>query len=376
MQRGQASLEYVAVVAVVTVALALGAAVAGAEAVPRAVAAQVERAFCLVSGGDCLGDRGPRACTIRAGTRTKERRGKAFVVRLADGRVVLTEERSDGTVAVTVADHGEAMVSKKVPGAARGMVGARLSAGRTWVVPDAAAARRLVERLDRDRRPVGEVGRFLRAGHEGDADERFVRFGARGEVAGGLRALGLHGEGLAQITGGVRVERVSGRRTLELLGDGEVGGALSASLAGVTGKGRREVAIEVTLDGDRPLELTVRNVLDVHGTVRVGPGRATGGNRLEADVRLDLTEPHAAGLMRALLEDPSAPRAVVLGRYLLEHGRIDVRLYATDAKTKRDRRLFGALETIEATHDARLLEAYGRDPGMGWTRRLDCVGMA
>lgn len=373
MQRGQASLEYVAVVAVVTVALALGAAVTGAEAVPRAVAAQVERAFCLVSGGDCLGDRGPRACTVRARTGARERRLKAIVVRLADGRLVLTEERSDGTVAVTVGDHGEAMVSVSVPGAARGMAGARLSAGRTWVVPDSASARRVVDRQNRDRLPVGEVGRYLLDRDDGDDHERFVRFGPRGEAAGGLRALGLHGEALAQIAAGVRIERASGRRTLELRGDGAVGGALSAPLVGLTGEGRREVAIEVMLDGDRPVELTVRNVLDVHGTVRVGPGHAKGGNRLEADVRLDLTQPHAGALVRELLEHPTVPRAVVIGRYLLEHGRIDIRLYSTTNATKRRGRV---VETVESTQDSRLIEAYGRDPGMAWTRRLDCVGVA
>ena len=375
MQRGQASLEYVAVVAVVAVVLAVGAAVAGADAIPRAVAADVHRAFCLVAGGDCM-DGAPRPCTTGTRSQAQEKRLKAILARLADGRTVLTEERSDGTVAVTVTDTVEALGGPRITKAVTGKLGARLSAGRRWVVADAAAARRLVDGLDR--LSVGEAGRgAVRFLVGGSGDERFLRFGTRGEASGALNALGLRGEALAGLTAGARVS--ADRRTLELAGDGGISGAFAAPFGAVAGTGVREVAVELTFDRDRrPVELLVRGHADVRGTVRVGQARATGGDRLEAEARLDLTEPRARALADAFLDRPTPARAAALGRHLAGAARIDVRLYATThaERSGGPTKLGVGYETFTATDTATLVEAYGREPGLGWSRRLDCLGPA
>ena len=38
--------------------------------------------------------------------------------------------------------------------------------------------------------------------------------------------------------------------------------------------------------------------------------------------------------------------------------------------------LKGGYEVIEVLRTGRLVAAAGREPGMGWARRIDCVGVA
>jgi len=379
MERGQASLEYVAVAGLVALVLAVGAAVSDASAIPRALASHVHRALCLVSGGDCLGPGGPRPCVVRARERASERRVKAWLARLGDGRAVLVEERSDGTAAVTVTDMGEAVGGPRLPKLLSARLGARLSAGRRWVVPDAEAARTLVAGLERDRLPGIDLGRelvgFLRGGGEG---ERFVRFGTRGEAAATLPRLGL-GRVDAGLAEGLRVDGRSGRRTIELRSEGAAFAQLRTPLAGVTGHAARELAVEAELTREgEPLSLTLRLTGDVHGAIK---GRGSGGGRVEADVRLDLTDPRARSLATAFFDrardgDAEAlDAAAALGRHLSRHARIDVRRYATTHGERRDGRLLGTVETVEASETAVLVDAAGYEPGIGWSPRFDC-GMA
>jgi hypothetical protein len=374
MERGQASLEYVAVIAVVVLVLAAGAAVAGAGAVPKAVAAQVHRAYCLVAGGDCLGDEGPRPCTVRTRGGASERRVKAWLAKLADGRSVLTEEHSDGTATVTLLDFGEAIGGPRLPKGLEGRLGGRLTAGRRWLLPDAAAARRLVAQLDdEDRLPAGEVARgaadFLRG--EGGADERFVRFGTRGEGSAAFRA----------IAGGLRIDRATGRRTVEVIADRAAAAGLSEAFATIAGGIEREMTIEAAFARDgTPLELTVRRSADVHGQMRLGPlADAKGGNRAEVGGGIEPTDPRARALATTFLDrarhaDPDALSAAAdLGRHLVRNARLDVRLYAT---THDERTKGVVIETTTTAETARLLEAYGRDPLTGWSRRHDCLGVS
>ena len=402
MERGQASLEYVAVAAVVAVVLVAGGALAGAGAVPQAVASQVHRAYCLVAGGDCLGPGGPRPCVVRTRDHTREKRLKAVVARLGDGRTVLREDRSDGTVAVTLVDMAEATGGPKAPvkveiggkgvGAlVGGQLGGRLTAGRRWIVADDAAAKRLVDRLEKDGAPVGAVGRemvrFL-MDDAGGANERFARFGGVAEASAVIEGLGIGGvraEGLASLALGVRIDRATGHRTFELAGDRELFAQLAAPLARVAGGLDRDIGVDLeTGPGGTPVALTVRRTAEVHGEVRFGGTRASGGDRLEAEARLDLADPGARALVaelvgRARHADPAAFRAAArLAGRLAGQARIDVRLYATK---RAERRGGGSLfdlgyETSDRTETGRLIAATGREPGQGWARRIDCVGVA
>ena len=103
MPRGQASLEYLGVLALVAVVLAAAAVLGPVPDLAGAVGAQIRRALCIVTGADCLTRAGPLPCVTGAVEDRREREAHLVVVRLADGRVVLREQRSDGTVAVTVA---------------------------------------------------------------------------------------------------------------------------------------------------------------------------------------------------------------------------------------------------------------------------------
>ena len=391
-ERGTASIEWVALLAVVGgVLLAAGVGGAGlAPAVPRAVAASFERAFCLVAGGDCLGGR-PRPCVLRTHARERRREASLALLRLADGRSVLREERSDGTVVVSVEDVVSAGarfgVSSGLTIGGRGVdvsagVGgdARGGRGRRFVVAGAAAADRLIERLGEERTGA----RAVAEGHDLAGDERWwaAGQGAAADAAATVRGLGATARADAERLVGIRERPATGERTLVLRADGELLAALTAPLSRLGMGAPGSASVELALDARRsPLALTVRVARGVHGDAKVGPLRSGGGDLAEAEARLDLSDPVTRALAAALLSRraPSAARA--LGARIAERARIDVRVYETD-RTESVKGasggvlLKGGYEVIEVLRTGRLVAAAGREPGMGWARRIDCVGVA
>ena len=404
MDDGQATLEYAGVVAVVAVVLLLGGAVAAGEGarVADAVGTGVRRALCVVLGGDCFGIAGPRACVVASDARRRDARADLVMFRLGDGRTVLREERADGSIVVTV-------VQSQRFGAALD-VGARLSingrgvksggeAGadgrgaytRTWIVPDRAAADRLVRRLADSDVPVGGVtvllGRIAtRRSEPGPAPQsRTIEMGAGAQAEGALRALGLGGKAelLGAATAGVRVDR-DGGRTLLLRQDGELSAALTAPLGTLAGGIPAQTSLELALDrAGEPVALTLRAARGVHGRAQLGPYDAQGGSRLELEARLDLADPQARALTDRLVRglrsaDPGALAAArALGARLRDRARVDLRLLATD-RSERTRGATAGLgvrlgaEVVTVDESARLVAAVGREPGLGWRRRMDC----
>jgi hypothetical protein len=387
-----ATVEHAALVVVVSSALAAGGTAADAERVPRAVAAQVEKAFCLVAGGDCLAPGGPRACVVRRDARSRVRELSAAVFRLRDGRSVLLEHRSDGTVRVTVglsnAAGATAVLGARFLVGGRGVSAAGEVGGggeaawlRRYVVADAAAARRLVERLEEHDPPVGGgaagVVRFL-AGGSGDEHERAIAFAGEAQAEAALRALGLGGVARAarRVAAGVRVDR-SGARTLLLALDREVTASLAAPLTGL-GMGlssTRDVELELGRDG-RPAMLTVRATGAVRGDAKAGGWSSDGGDLVEGEARLDLADPRVRALAGRLLGG-DADAGSDLAAELRRGARLDARVYATgrDSRTSGGTVAVGGqlgLETTTTTESARLVGAWGREPGAGWTQRLDC----
>src|SRR3954449_13110518 len=93
---GQASVEWLGLVALVATLFGLGAALAQAGFVGRHVTREMSRALCRVGHGDCERDGEP--CV----TRTEGGGGSIVlnlvVVRLGGGSEALLEQRSDGTV--------------------------------------------------------------------------------------------------------------------------------------------------------------------------------------------------------------------------------------------------------------------------------------
>src|SRR4051812_1752230 len=220
--RGQASIEYLGVMALV--ALVLGGlaapALAGAD-LTGAVLAQVRRALCVVSGGDCEEDRRPCALATR-GVREAQHVNVGFF-RYGQDRLTMREDRSDGTVAVTVLkDHRlgvdagigvDAHVGSLGFGASvRGALLARLGSGSTVVFPTARDADRGMALLSQGRVPRGAAR---------------VRL-ARGGVGADLELLGGRGSLHAAdgVIAGRSVDESSGRTTYSLRGTWEAAGAL------------------------------------------------------------------------------------------------------------------------------------------------------
>jgi hypothetical protein len=408
MQRGQASLEYVAVVALVCLVLAIaGAAATGAGEVTQAVGAQLRRALCIVTGGDCLGDR-PHPCVVGARRHSRDTTLTVAVARLGDGRTVLREELSDGTFAVTVVQSNRAGATlslaqlRMAPWAMGGLSGAfegRAAYGRRFLVPDRRAADRLIERLDEEDADMGGAVRAfvgaLRGGEPDEdgprADERFLEAGAGADMRAHLQALLGDGQAAAVASSafGVRHDRRSGERTVYLALDGDLAAALATPLARVGGGLPGRTGVALTLDrGGRPVRLTVSAVRAAHGGVRFGGRRARTGGRVEAEARLDLDDPVARGLARTALRaargaDPRRALAAArrLGERMVRQARVDLRLFETE-RDERTRRtglpLLGGVvrREVEVTEHARLVDAVGYDPGLGWRRRLDCVALA
>jgi hypothetical protein len=141
--------------------------------------------------------------------------------------------------------------------------------------------------------------------------------------------------------------------------------------------------VELALDRrGSPSTLTVRAARGVHGEAELGPWRSGGGDLVEAEVRLDLADPELRSLARSLLTPRALSAARALAARLAARARIDVRLYETDRRESVKGAtgglflLKGGVEVIEVVRTGRLVDAAGREPGLGWARRLDCVGVA
>jgi hypothetical protein len=335
---GQASLEWIAVLAVVAVLLTAGSALAEGPAVERRVTRAMARAVCVVSGGDCARDREP--CVIGARSRRNDTRVDVAVFHFGGGSTMLVEQRSDGTFAIT-------KTTRDVKGGGGGLgVDAHLDAGvvdvslvgelaasylaighdaRTWIVRSRAEAERLAGRLrdegeerTRRRRPERVRG-TLPPLPDPDLTSVGEEQRAALEATAGLRAGGLstgsaeaHAEGALQAQTGVLVDHRTGHRTLHVEASrsalarlGLPQGLLGRSAS--TTSGGERYAVEFDTKG-RPLSLAVlaagafsgsRDLPDVVQPVagQLSRGTATGERSYEVTTRLDLTD--AANLAAA-----------------------------------------------------------------------------
>src|SRR5436190_4731683 len=225
-QRGQATIDYLGLVAVLAVVLAVAGGVASGAApgVANAVLGQVRRALCIVSGGWCGTER-RLPCAVASERENRQVAVTILLVRLDGDRYVLREKLSDGTVRLTLAHRGGAGVELGVE--ARAQITLR---GRTIGVDDGLRAG--LEGIlgygetyvARDDREANEILRALRhrvplIGASGpEPSERFVEGGTRGLARLGLGGsiAGVSLEQLAEtVLGGRRDER-TGNVTITL----------------------------------------------------------------------------------------------------------------------------------------------------------------
>ena len=371
---GQATLEYTGVLALVAAALAAAGALAGPGAIAEAVAATVRTGICIVGGDICrradAAAAGLAPCVLAERREGEGAEISVLVVKLGREGEWAVARRSDGTFLVT-------RTSDQSVGAGFGFglgasplglkvgAGAKLALvvreGSAWELPDAAAARRL---LESDDRPPPDW-RFGDAGSELAADA--------GVKAGGAMLVGL--ETGASLGAGVRVGR--GRTTLYLKARLDAptptvwmpGGRRS-----YPGSSTGDMLVEFTRAGDEPRELAFRTV-----------ERAGARKLVETVARLDLRVPANREVAERLLRRPAPYGALVAGdlrdviRHTVVHGTVERSTYATATETRRIE--LAARLGLELGIDARRVEstshltsAHAWTQGTGPRERVDCTG--
>ncbi len=402
-QRGQATIDYLGLVALLAVVLvaAAGLAGGGGVGVANAVLGQVRHALCIVTGGWCGAERRV-PCVLESERDSGHVAVTILVFRLDGDRYVLREKLSDGTVRLTLAHRVGAGIELGAGGRARFTrkgrtvgVGAQVRGGGQGVVGHGEVY------VARDDREADEILRGLRrrvpliGGDGPDPSERFVEGGARG-----LASLGIGGpvaggslDTLSEaILGGRRDER-TGNVTISV-NAGSAGWALVSSLmAGPAGSSDRQVTFALTLDRDRrPIELGIAatGMVAAGVTLPVGLARRLGvhadepqmtlqGRRWELGARLDLRDPRVAAAWAAFRRDPADPGAIrALASEVRTRSHLDVRSYAVSSEADGAEVGAGAglrlgAEAGRVVDRARLLAAATRPPGGLWEQRSDCV---
>ena len=414
---GQASAEYVALLAVVCAVVAGAAAVGSVPPIAAQVARQVKHGICLVAGGICT-PREARAaglgpCLVRVRTDRERLGGRVLVVKVGRGDSFLVQRRSDGTAAVSFADGGAVGASFGLGlqftghrADVRGGGGLQFASGRTWEFPTVAAASRFVRRWAHTETLTGELRGILPGGaHPPAPDSTYKEGGAYGEftAAVGLRP-GTEASLGAEL-GAVMGRRIEpgGRVTWYDRVDGETAGQLGVVLGALQRHDAAQAAFEVTTVHGRPAQLRVSAAARVHGElappgpvssladlgkrlegVRSSPGGHV--RRLEAEVSLDLTDPANLAAVQDVVQmlglrapPTDWPRRVrALAARLDADGAVDVRVF----RERLDQSTLGADVGAGAgfgagydrTAEARdLLAAWSLRSGGRLQEREDCV---
>lgn len=407
---GQASLDYVAVLALVGVTLALaagaagasGAGVGGAPWAAARMAQAIRHGICVVSGSFCTPAEARTAglapCPIHRRSNAERLRVTA-VVRLERGDALLVERRSDGSASVSFVDGGaagvEVGIGVKLPHAGGTLDaggGVRFSAGQVHEFASWPAARRFLRRFAGEETMTGEGRRALRKlcwrcpewldGRGRELPEPAARFHEGGTYAALSAALGLGPVAeldarldAARVIG----RRVAGRRTTWYLG---LESTVTAELGAVLGSfsAARETAgvLELTTEGGEPVEARVRaaaalagegqlagrglDIADLTERLRGAAARPRrdgdlGGLAVEAQVTLDLRDPANRRAVEGLLRTGLSPlawadRVRAVGRRLDLAGAVDLDVFRT---TRTDR-----LHEAEIGAAVKLGAGYGR----------------
>ncbi len=415
--RGQAASEYVALVALVAVVLALAVGLTSGG-VGGQVLAGLQRGLCHVAIASCPRPQPLRPdlapCPVEQTVRAEALDGAFELVELGGGMTLTAVRMSDGTVQVTLAESttlaGELGLGFSVGLGRRhgarvtGGLATRVTAGRSWTLPDAAAARAFVQRYGAKATVGGKAVDLVRSGcsilcdavgwrpHATLPPPDAISFD-RGASAHLGASLGLGGLDAAQSRLlGVQLQRDGGSVWLVQL-DAAIDAQLLSSVRLGT-SAQHQALLTYTLDArQRPVELSLTNVARATGSGalqasggRVG-ARAGGATEhvIELKATLDLRDTSnraAAVAFTAALHDPLAVaqlqrRSAALGRRIAVAGIVDRRTYvssssAVDVGAKLT--LGGQLGAgFQRTREGmRLLSAETRLPGLPFLPRDDC----
>jgi hypothetical protein len=396
---GQASLEYVGLLALVAAAFAVAVPAAGVAGVPARVAGVVRTGVCIV-GGDVCRASDAAAAGLRPCTLSDERRGGGLAVtvlsvRLGGDHQWLVARRSDGSVAVTKVARDDVGVSGglgyelgPLKAGVEGEAGLRVAAGVGWEFPDAATARRFLAAAHYG--VSGAIARWPAAWRSGEAGLAasgwaglgVVASGEKGAARGGSSGPGDDGGALeSPVTGievsaeaalGARIGR--GSTTLYLRAE-TTGPETTGVLDGVLDAGPRgPVVAEYTRDRSGPRELAFR----------VSARGAREHEVVETVARLDLrvaaNRAVAAKLLRHRAPWPPSVAADLRAALLqaVRTGTVERSVYAVEDGS-RSLELAGRLGAevgVEAGYsnvDRRLVEASAWTAGSQERAREDCI---
>lgn len=372
---GQATAEYVGLLALVAAALLGTGALVGLDPVGGAVAAGIRTGICIVGGDVCRASdaaaAGLEPCTV--GERSEG--GGATVsiawVRIGDARGWTVATRSDGSVLVTRSRErkGGAGVGIGMEASpigldigVEGKLDVTVTSGATWEFPDAAAAARFLEHGDPDN--VAPTWRFGQAGE--------VLTGEAGAKIGGATLSGV--EASARAAAGARVGR--GRTTLYIHSRIDSGATvwLPRHAAQAAGPTTGDVMVELSFEHGDFRELAFRTV-------------APGGERghvVDTVARLDLRDPAnraaAADLITRRLPWPAdvAHELRRLMLYTVQRGTVERAVYEVrdessdfELAARLGQELGLQLEDIKVQR--RLVAASAWTPGSQERVREDCV---
>lgn len=411
-QRGQATIEYVAVLGLLVVLLAATAALSGhAPGIVNATIGQLRRALCIVRGGDCpVATRQP--CTV-ASTRKADHFAVSFILRYDHDFAVLRERLSDGTVRLTISKsdglgvtagigaHADIKLKGRTIGfdrEANGALQGVLGNGHVYLARNDREADEILDALHSSL-PFGLGGLLHPRGGgptpQSDTYEGGLR--ALGHLGVGVKAAGGSLDGVADATLGASRNRKTGQLTITLNAGASASGMLGAMLVGQSGSGDRHTKLMLTLDRHHtPQQLSVETteVMTSGGTLPPKLARDVGttlerssaasssdmsGRILEVGAQVDLTDPEAAAAWKAFWQHPTSSDAIhALGTILRDESQLSVSTYAADGAA--DGISGGIAFAVKAGGElgrnvdrAQLLSAAIRPPGGLWERRFDCV---
>lgn len=416
--RGQASSEYVALVALVGLMLALAAGLTSGG-VGGQVLAGLQRGLCRVADVRCppvqpaAADLAP--CPLERTTSAESLTGALEVVDLGRSGTLSAVRGSDGRVTVTLADGATAGgragvglrlgLGRRVGAEATAGLAASVASGRSWTLPDVATARAFVDRYGAKTTIGGKAVDAVRSGCSVlcDAigwrphaelpppDEAYTSRGGEGHLEASIGAASLQAtaDGLL----GTRRRR-DGSSTSFLQFDNRLGAVLDVGVATLGARGNAEVVLSYTVDArGRPAELVLGSV------VRAGPDGALrvsrGGHSLgagaaevvltELEAKLNLRDPRNRDAARELMEAMRHPFAAgelssrlgAVRQRIARTGVVDRRTYALTstafslgATVALGGRLGGMFE--RTSEEMRLLSAETRLPGLPFLPRDDC----
>jgi hypothetical protein len=407
--RGQAGLEYVGVVLLVTTVLGVVAMAADGSGIPQAVDRQLLRALCIVRHGDCEQDRTP--CPVATDRRRDAVAARVLVFRIGQDKAIVREERSDGTIAITIAFGKEAGIEVadgvhvslslghgglSLGGELTAAAVATRERGYTWLLHDPRAADALVRRLGGTK---GHIEKQISARRLPAPALSYEQGGARvqGTVSRGTvvgAALGLS----SQDVSGTRTDARTGATTVYV--QRAVEGSLSLTHEGVTATAAHGVRerYAVTYDAaGRPTDLMVmttgsfRIAADLPRALQPVVGllsAPTGHGRLYVEeAHLDLTNPENLRLASAFLAQlrhpatfgPAIAIAAALRHRIDTDGIVHARAYDSDER-RYGVDLGASFEGVsiggELSHtreDTNLVAATTRGLDGVWRAREDCL---